>query len=81
MPRRCTEKILNQLEHHTDKIIAQQNRNGYQNRKYGASTNGGEESITSHHLSNNTPNANIQSDEKVASLRKVNYIKSVQSLL
>ena len=75
MPRRCTEKILNQLEHHTDKIIAQQNRNGYQNRKFVSATNGGEESITSHHLSNNSPNAKIQSDEKVASLRKVNYIK------
>ena len=75
MPRRCTEKILNQLEHHTDKIIAQQNRNGYQNRKYVSSSNDGEESITSRHLSNNTTKAKIQSDQKVASLRKVYFIK------
>ena len=75
MPRRCTEKILNQLEHHTDKIIAQQNRNGYQNRKYVSSSNDGEENITSRHLSDNTTRAKIQSDQKVASLRKVNFIK------
>ena len=81
MSHRCTEKILNQLEHHTDKIIAQQNRNGYQNRKYASSTNDDEGSITSHHLSNNSPNAKLQSAEKAASLRKVNFMKSEQSLL
>ena len=68
---RCTEKILNQLEHHTEKIIAQQNKNGYQNRKYTASINDSDENNILYHLSNGTAEATLQSDDKSASYRKV----------
>ena len=73
---RCTEKILNQLEHHTEKILAQQNKNGYQNRKYTASIDDSDENNISYHLSNGTSEATLQSDDKSSSYRKVSFFIS-----
>ena len=68
---RCTEKILSQLEHHTEKIIATQNRNGYHTKKYAISTNRSETSHISNHLSDDSSNVDTQSLEVCDTLKTV----------
>ena len=68
---RCTEKILNQLEQHTDKIIAIQNRDGCHNKKYVVSQDESNLTPVPNHLSNNPLDLERQSLEMFSDLQKV----------